>query len=174
MTDEMLNAYLDVLRTAGWRVELTTGGGTILNESFTLRHPRIPDDYRKFLDRVSFCANADETVWFLCIDDYNGTSEFVWAWNEMEKISLEGAEGNQEKTAAVVAFWNRHLPFMYSVGGDYAYLAFRSADESFGSVVDGYDIALTEVTEVAGSFEEFVSLHSAAVRRESNALQDYL
>ncbi|HEU4833582.1 MAG TPA: SMI1/KNR4 family protein [Pyrinomonadaceae bacterium] len=174
MTDENLYAYLDVLRAAGWRVELTSEGGTTLNESFTLRHPRIPADYRKFLERVKFCANADETVWFLCGDDYNGTSEFDWAWNEMEKISLEGAEGNQEKTARVVEFWNRHLPFMYSVGGDYAYLAFRTTGEAFGSVVDGYDIELTEVTDVARSFEEFMILHSAAVRGESNELQDYV
>lgn len=174
MTDESLNLYLDVLRAAGWRVELTSGGGTTLNESFALRHPRVPDDYRKFLDHVKFCANADETVWFLCGDDYNGTSEFDWAWNEMEKIGLEGAEGNQEKTAKVVEFWNRHLPFMYSVGGDYAYLAFRTTTETFGSVVDGYDIELTEVTEVAHSFAEFMTMHSAAVRGESNELQDYV
>jgi hypothetical protein len=174
MTDESLQAYLDVLRAAGWRVELTSGGGTILNESFTLRHPRIPDHYRKFLERVKFCANGGETVWFLCGDDYNGTSEFDWAWNEMEKINLEGAEGNQEKTQKVVEFWNRHLPFMYSVGGDYAYLAFRTTGEALGSVVDGYDIELTEVTDVARSFEEFMALHSAAVRGESNELQDYV
>ena len=174
MTHESLNAYLDVLRAAGWRVELTSGGGTTLNESFTLRHPRVPDDYRQFLDHVKFCANADETVWFLCGDDYNGTSEFDWAWNDMEKIGLEGAEGNQEKAAKVVEFWNRHLPFMYSVGGDYAYLAFRTTGEAFGSIVDGYDIALTEVTDVARSFAEFITLHSAAVRGESDELQDYV
>ena len=174
MTDESLDVYLDVLRAAGWRVELTPGGGTTLNESFTLRHPRIPDGYRKFLDRVKSCANEDETVWFLCGDDYNGTSEFVWAWNEMEKISLEGAEGNQGNAGKVVEFWNRHLPFMYSVGGDYAYLAFRTTGEAFGSVVDGYDIGLTEVTDVARSFEDFMVLHSAAVRGETNELQDYV
>ena len=174
MTQDSLNAYLDVLRAAGWRVELNTEGGTTLNESFTLRHPRIPDSYRNFLDRVKFCANADESVWFLCGDDYNGTSEFEWAWNEMENIALEGAEGNPEKTAKVTEFWSRHLPFMYSVGGDYAYLAFRTTGEAFGSIVDGYDIELTEVTDVARSFEEFMTLHSAAVRGESDELQDYV
>jgi SMI1/KNR4 family protein SUKH-1 len=174
MTDETLDSYLDVLRAAGWKVKLNTGGRATLNESFTLRHPHIPEDYRKFLDRVSFCANADETVWFLCADDYNGTSEFVWAWNEMEKMTLEGAEGDQEETAKVVEFWNRHLPFMYSVGGDYAYLAFRTTGDSFGSVVDGYDIELTEVTDVASSFEDFLRVHSAAVRGETDELQDYV
>ena len=174
MTHESVAAYLDVLRAAGWKVELTSGGGTTLNESFTLRHPQVPDGYREFLDRVKSCANADESVWFLCSDDYNGTSEFAWTWNEMEKISLEGAEGNPEKAAKVIEFWNRHLPFMYSVGGDYAYLAFRTTGEASGSVVDGYDIELAEVTDVARSFEEFMTLHSAAVRGESNELQDYV
>lgn len=174
MTHETVDAYLDVLRAAGWKVELTPGGGTTLNESFTRRYPRVPDSYREFLDHVKSCVNADETVWFLCADDYNGTSEFAWSWNEMEKIYLEGAEGNPENTAKVIEFWDRHLPFMYSVDGDYAYLAFRTTDEAFGSVVDGYDIELTWITDVARSFEEFMTLHSAAVRGESHELLDYV
>jgi hypothetical protein len=173
MTDESLEAYLDVLRGAGWRIELTTGRGTTLNESFTVRHPRIPGDYMKFLERVSSCVNADDTVWFLCTDDYNGTSTSGWVWNEMEKIGLEGAEGDEETTAQIVDFWNQHLPFMYSVGGDYAYLAFRVAVKQFGSVVEGYDIELTEASDVAVSFDEFIRLHSKAIKG-ADVLRDYV
>ena len=50
---------------------------------------------------------------------------------------------------------------MYSVSGDYAYVALRVTGDSYGSVVDGYDIDLITVSDVAPTFEELVRLHSA-------------
>jgi hypothetical protein len=176
MTDQELDNYVDLLKKKGWKVELIGSGGVGLNGSFSRRYPQIPEGYVKFLQRVATCVNADETVWFLCADDYNGTSKWAWAWNEFEKIDLEGAQGDEQTTAQIVEFWNHHLPFMYSVSGDYAYLALRVTGESYGSVVDGYDIELTTVSDVAPTFEEFVRLHSAALKGDfgDTVLRDYV
>lgn len=176
MTDQELDNYVELLKKEGWKVELRDSGGVWLNESFSRRHPRIPEGYVKFLQRVASCVNAAETVWFLCVDDYNGTSKSAWAWNDFEKIDLEGVQGDEEATAQIVEFWNHHLPFMYSVGGDYAYLALRVTGDSYGSVVDGYDIELTTVSDVALTFQEFVRLHSAALKGDfgDNVLRDYV
>jgi hypothetical protein len=145
-----------------------------LDSAFTSRYPRIPEDYVRFLQRVSCCENAEETVWFLCLNDYNSQGDSEWAWNAMEQIDLEGAEDETRRTE-VVEFWNNHLPFMLSVVGEYAYLAFR-VTEHFGSVVEGYDIELTDPNEVAPSFEDFVRLHSSMLKGESSGelLGDYL
>lgn len=43
------------------------------------RYPNIPTDYLEFLRHVSSCANADETAWFLCEDEYNGTTDKAFA-----------------------------------------------------------------------------------------------
>jgi len=51
---------------------------------------------------------------------------------EVEKIELEGAQGDEQTTAQIVEFWNHHLPFMYSVGGEYAHLALRERFAHFG------------------------------------------
>lgn len=175
MTDQSLQEYLELLKRKGWRVELWAGATPpALDSAFTLRYPRIPADYVKFLERVKSCVNTDETVWFLCLDDYNNKSDSDWAWNEMEKIDLEGEEDEEAKTE-IVEFWNRHLPFMLSVGGEYAYMAFRVVEEPFGSVVEGWEV-LTEASERATSFEEFVRLHSAALEGKSGdtSLLDYV
>jgi SMI1 / KNR4 family (SUKH-1) len=147
-----------------------------LDESFSRRYPQIPEGYVKFLQKVASCVNPAETVWFLCVDDYNGMSKSEWAWNEMEKIDLEGAQGDEQATAQIVEFWNHHLPFMYSVSGDYAYLALRVTGDSYGSVVDGYDIDLTTASDVAPTFEEFVRLHRAALKGDfgDTVLGDYV
>lgn len=163
MTEQSLQEYLEALTSKGWRVELWAGATPpALDSSFTQRYPRIPAEYLEFLQRVKRCVNAEETVWFLCLDDYNNTSDSGWAWNEMEKIDLEGAEDEKTK-AEIVEFWNRHMPFMISVGGEYAYLAFRVSEEQFGAVVEGWEV-LTETRDRAASFEEFIRLHSAAVK----------
>jgi hypothetical protein len=129
----------------------------------------------KFLQRVKICENADETVWFLCLDDYNNTSDSSWAWNAMEQTYLEEEE-DETRRDAVVKFWNRHMPFMFSIGGEYAYLAFRVVEEPFGSVVEGYEAALTEVSERTRSFAEFVRLHSLALNGDfgEDMLFDYV
>lgn len=172
MTDQSLQEYLELLKSKGWRVELWDGATPpALDASFTSRYPRIPADYLKFLQRVKVCENADETVWFLCLDDYNGTSESEWSWNSMEEMDLDG-EDDETTRAEVGEFWNRHMPFMFSISGEYAYLAFRVADEA---VVEGWEV-LTEANERAKSFEDFVRLHSASVRGDAgnNMLFDYV
>ena len=175
MTNQQLDDYVALLTRAGWKVELVKGGEVQLDEAFRRRYPSIPEGCMLFLRRIASCVNATETVWFLCADDYNGTRQSAWTWNEFEKMGLEAAEDEKE-AAKLVAFWNSHLPFMYSVGGDYAYLGFRMSGPSFGSIVDGYDIELTTVSDVAPSFEDFLRLHSAAVTGDAGdtILGDYV
>lgn len=174
MTDQSLSEYLDLLQSKGWRVELWEDAPPALDASFVDRYSRIPADYLKFLQQVKSCVNADETVWFLCINDYNNQSDSAWAWNEMEKTALDGTVDETERRG-IVEFWNRHLPFMYSVGGEYGYLAFRVGAEPFGSVVEGYE-DLSHASDSCASFEEFVRLHSAAVQGEfgDTTLFDYV
>jgi hypothetical protein len=171
-----LDAYIELLRNHGWSVRLRDGSVALtLNDAFTRRHPRIPDGYLRFLERVASCVNSDETVWFLCADDYNGTnSDPEWAWDEFEKMVLED-EQDEEVRREVAEFWDNDLPFMYSVGGEYAFLALRVTGDKFGSVVDGFELQ-TEVSDVAPTFEDFVRLHGAAVRGDpgKTVLGDYV
>ena len=174
MTTEELDSYLELLKTEGWNVELKQDGGVNLSESFTTRYPRSPEDYVKFLARVASCANAADNCWFICTDDYNGSSDAAFAWNEFEQIEAESAEGEDEALVEIHTFWDRHLPFMLSVGGDYAYLALVVSGDKYGSVVDGYGPDFEGVTEVASSFEEFVRLHSSAVKGNNPDLKEFV
>ena len=169
-----LDAYIELLRSKGWNVELTYGGPLTLDPSFTSRYPRIPEGYLQFLQKVASCVNPDETVWFLCAADYNGTSDSQWSWNEFEKMVLED-EDDEDLRSEVVSFWDNHLPFMYSVSGEYAYLAFRVTGDSLDSVVDGYELQ-TEVSDLAPTFEDFLRLHAAAVQGDfgKTVLGDYV
>lgn len=175
MTDQSLQEYLELMKSKGWHVELwDSETPPALDASFTLRYPRVPADYLKFLQMVKVCENADETVWFLCLDDYNNTSDTSWAWDAMEQTYLE-EQDDEKRRREIVDFWNRQMPFMFSIGGEYAYMAFRVGEELYGSVVEGWE-SLTEVSERAKSFEEFVRLHTAALRGDfdDSTLFDYV
>jgi hypothetical protein len=175
MTDESLQEYLDLLRSKGWRVELWDGGTPpSLDPSFAKRYARIPEDYLVFLQRVKLCSNADDTVWFLCLDEYNNTSDSGWAWNFMEQTDLDGADDDETKDE-IVEFWNRHMPFMFSVRGEYAYMAFRVSNKRFGSVVEASE-ELLDPGDCATSFDDFVRLHSLALNGDfgKTMLFDYV
>jgi hypothetical protein len=172
LTDGAIDAYLELLRSKGWTVTESSGAAA-LNEEFQRRYPRIPEQYTKFLSRVASCVNKDETVWFLCAADYNGTSEAGFAWNEFEKMDLEGAGDDREWRDETIAFWDAHLPFLLSVGGEYAHRSFRVTGEKFGSVVDGYE-ELTAVTDFASSFADFIRLHTDEVNEKPKTLPDFI
>ena len=70
----------------------------------------------------------DETGWFLCIDDFNGTSDSAYTWNEFEQISLQAAEDShdEEWKRSIIQFWDDHLPIFLSVRSGYAYYAINN------------------------------------------------
>ncbi|HSE25766.1 MAG TPA: hypothetical protein VLB68_29135 [Pyrinomonadaceae bacterium] len=176
MTDAQIDDYIVSLQRAGWLITLNHSGSAKLPASISQRHPRIPEDYLKFISRVSTCVNGNETVWFLCADDYYGRSDSAYAWNEFELMELEGLDEHDEARNAIIKFWDEHLPFMISVSGEYAHLSFALTAKSFGAVVEGWELQLREVTNVAPSFEEFVRLHSAALLGDfgDTILRDYV
>ena len=172
LSDETIDEYLALLRSKGWTITEASGAAE-LNDEVRRRYARVPEQYLKFLSRVASCVNKDETVWFLCVADYNGTSEAGFAWNEFEKIDLEGAGDDTEWRDETVAFWDNHLPFLLSVAGEYAHRSFRVTGETFGSVVDGYE-DVTAVSDFATSFADFIRLHSDEVNEKPGTLPDFI
>ncbi|MFK4728067.1 hypothetical protein ROT00_00095 [Agromyces mediolanus] len=131
---------IDALRRAGWVY------GPPLDDQRPV--PRrllgFPAAFGAWSVSFSRLSNADDDVWFLSVEDYLGTSESAFAWNEFERLSLEAAAG-PEQAAAVTAFWAGHLPFLHSVRDDYEYLAIASD----GRVVHGREPEFEETTTVA-------------------------
>src|SRR5687767_2150709 len=118
LSDETLENYLALLRSKGWTIAATSGAVELIDEGFRRRYPRVPEQYLKFLSRVASCVNADETVWFLCAAEYNGTSDSEWAWNEFEKQDLEGAGDDQEWRTETTSFWDNNFRSLNPWGAD--------------------------------------------------------
>ena len=86
-------------------------------------------------------------MWFLTADYFADTC------SQFEDISLEAADGDDEWTGSVKAFWDKTLPVVMGVGGDYHYYAI---DLETGEVVEGWEPEFEETSVVAGSFNEFL------------------
>jgi hypothetical protein len=155
--------FLETLRRAGWQVRLKDLPILNLVDSVRLRYPNLSGDLILFLSVVDYCANADNNVWFLCEDDYNGMSDSAYRWNEFELMSLEVAQGSPKLILQVEKFWNLHIPFLISVKGDYAFLAISESD---GSVVSGFESEFEEVVKVCDSFSTFTELFSKHMREQ--------
>ena|GEM_PF-3146752 len=118
------------------------------------RYPNINQEYRQFLNVIENCVTPDETVWFLCENGYNINQDIAWPYNEFEEMDLETVDNEQEKDD-IKNYWNRFMPIVFSVGGDYLYFALDTQDRS-GSIVQGFVVDSGEYIVIASSFYEFL------------------
>jgi hypothetical protein len=146
------------LRQQGWAVVERTYRPLQLPPELAARYPNLPAALAEFLGGLSSCENETQTAWFLCEDDYTGTNSAAFRWDEWERMSLEAAADDPRLASLVPAFWDVHLPFLLSVRDGYAYFAVRTAADGFGRVVTGREPEFEEASQVAGSFEEFLTL----------------
>lgn len=152
---------LQALKGQGWLVEEDGSAVLELPEPVRSRYPALPASLAEFLGGLRVCANAWQTAWFLCQEDFAGRAEAEWRWNEFELMALNWfpAEQEQQEREAVVNFWDSHFPFLLSVYTGYAFFAVSLRPETKWQVVrvlleSGEEDAVT----VAASFEEFLPL----------------
>lgn len=146
------DVFLQWARENGWAIVENDRGDVRLNEDLLARYKEVPADYLRFLATVSECVAPDEQTWFLCEQDYNGSSDAEFSWDEFERISLEAAAGDEEWTANITAWWDRHLPIVLSVDGGYSFYAVELAT---GGIVHGAEPEFEEVDVVASDLDEF-------------------
>lgn len=147
-----LEQFLEHMRTQGWKVEIRPNPP--LPKWITERYHNIPDLWQQFSAAVSELYNGDETIWFLCAEDYDSRLDHAWQWNEWEQLSLKSAEGDRAWEDEIRAFWDRHLPIVMSLKNGYSYYAISMED---GAVVYGAEPEFEECGQAAGSFPEFLA-----------------
>src|SRR5262245_17756557 len=103
-----LKFFLDELSKRGWKIRLREKSVLHFADDISPRYPSIPQELIEFLSTVASCANHDETCWFLCEENYNGTSASAYHWNEIELESVKYATGDHELQEDIKAFWDNH------------------------------------------------------------------
>ncbi|WP_128658364.1 SMI1/KNR4 family protein [Paenibacillus sp. 598K] len=146
------DVFLQWAREHGWAIVDNKRGEVQLNEEFLARYKEIPADYLQLLTIVSECVAPDEQTWFLCESDYNGSSDAEFRWDEFERLSLEAAAGDEAWASEIIAWWDRHLPIVLSVDGEYSFYAVELAT---GAIVHGAEPEFEEVDVVAPHLEAF-------------------
>ncbi len=145
------------LQAAGWRIAIA-GQQRALADHFKRRYSWAPTDFTDFAVAVDLAVSADEKSWILTSADFSGESEAAFAWNEWEKLSLEGAEGDQARQQRIRSFWDDHLSIVLSLKNGYAFFAIERATLH---VVVGEEPEFEETTPLCSSFTELVDLISA-------------
>ena len=115
----------------------------------------IPEEYKRFLETIKKCINADENIWFLCMEDYLPKPEGEFRWNEFEIMSLEAAEedDDQESIIDIKNFWDKHLPIIMNVKNEYEYYAINMENRK---IVHGFEPLFEETDEIAKNFAELL------------------
>ncbi|WP_430335244.1 hypothetical protein [Rhodococcus sp. ACT016] len=106
----------------------------------------FPPAMQAWASSFSRLSSPDDAVWFLSLGDYTDSPDSAFAWNEFETISRDSAMSDDDEVA-VSEFWRRHCPILYSVRGEYSYLAVGLD----GEIVHGAEPEFESTTAVADS-----------------------
>ena len=148
----MFKEFYDWASKKGWRIEEQSDIiplPSIINN----RYSNIPLSWKDFISRLTLCCNQSETVWFLTPNDFLQKPEEQFQWNELELQSIESADEDQEIKEYVISYWDKHMPIIMSVDGEYSYYAINMEN---GNVVYGYEPEYEESTIVAADFNSFI------------------
>ncbi len=142
----MIERFIEWANNAGWTVE-RYDEPVSFPEGVLARYKNIPEEWFKFIENFKIIRNATDDVWFLT--DYY----FADTHSDFEDISLDAAEGDDAWIKEIKEFWDKTLPVVMGVGGDYHYYAI---DLETGEVVEGWEPEFEDPYVRAGSFNEFI------------------
>lgn len=151
----LYNNFSNWCQQHNWTLIENKQGVVNLCSPVSTRYQSIPAQYRNFLEKFKSIVSPDQMTWFLCEDDYNGTSEAAFCWNEFEKLSLDAAMGDSTWEKEIVAWWDNNFPIILSVRGTYSFYAI---DVSSYEIVKGSEPEFEDAQKVASSFDEFLQL----------------
>ena len=147
---------MEALASKGWAITFAHEKRR-LPASLLQRYDWLPDDLILLACSVDLAVSPEEITWFLSWEDYHGTSDSHYRWNEWELFSLETAKDKNDPEAAeeIAGYWDDHFPFLLTTGGKlgYGYAAIRKSDHS---IVFGFEPAFQDPVLLAGSLEKFL------------------
>jgi hypothetical protein len=145
---------LQRLVAAKWEIVRTEGARATLPDILVARYPKLPSDYGRFLSSIETCVHPAENSWFLGLQDFEGRSDSAFSWDDLEKQSLEAAEGDEAWQEEIRSYWSEVLPIALSVRSGYAYLGLRLGADELGAIVHGREPEFEETVTVAASFHD--------------------
>ncbi len=159
--------FLNELGGMNWvinRETTSSAAGYNFSEMAEGRFANAPDELKELVQMFVSCANKEDTVWFLSVNDYLSNSDAPFSWNEFEIQSLEVAE--EDEITGIKSFWALHLPFMLSVKNGYAFLAVVLSGPNKGEIVIGNEPMYEEVSVVASNLPAFFDLFVSFLKAE--------
>jgi hypothetical protein len=148
---------IESLSNFGWIVEKNEIGEVrLLNENFTKRYPKIPEDFNLFLNTFKTVV-PNEWSTLLCIEDYNSpTYPDTFHWTFFENLSIESCDGNNLEANEITEFWDYQIPILISVKNGFAFISISVHEKSFGNIFYGFEPVFEDVEIKFNSFSQFI------------------
>jgi hypothetical protein len=170
--EPLVRAAAEGLLRAGWHVDVISEGRN-LPWHIRRRYLGLPSLAEDFICHLGDCVRGDEQVWFLTATDYARKGGEGFAWDEFEKMLLEDAD--EEQASEVRSFWDKHLPILMDVGGDYRFLAvcMDVHSDRLGKIVTGDLIDYDAPVVVADSYAEMLDMIRKGTTRDPRTDEFY-
>ena len=150
----MIDKFIAFLEQNGWIISKNVNREDSSSNEILKKYSSLSAEFVELIEKYKVISSADDTTWFLCVNDYNSESEDGFKWNEFENMSLEAAEGDEKWQKEIEEWWQDKLPIILSVGGGYSYYAIDTGNG--GKIINGCEPEFEETDIVAESFSDFI------------------
>ena len=152
----MIDEFVSFLEQNGWKIVKNENRGDASSNEILKKYSGLPTEFCELIEKYSCISSADDTTWFLCLNDYDSELDITFKWNEFEKMSLEAAEGDAKWQKEIEEWWQDKLPVLMSVGNGYSYYAIDTGNG--GKIISGYEPEFEETDLVAENFSDFLAM----------------
>jgi hypothetical protein len=152
-----INEFISWAKNNGWNI--TTEKNNIIGSSEnTIIKCDIPAEYITFLENIKICTNKDNTIWFLCINDYFEQSRAYSLWDEYKTMSEENIFFWIDKDENLTErYFNTIFPIVFNVNGEYGFLGnfkYYGINIETGEIIVGYGPEFEEKNKIVANNSE--------------------
>ena len=144
-----------------WNIILAKDSINDLSDNNLLKKYNISDSYKIFLENVRMCINEEETIWFLCINDYLEDSRSSFIWDEYKDFAFKYSYDEEEKEE-IEYYFNTIVPIFFEtegrnvISGNFNYFGINIETDE---IVAGSGLEFTvfeDLKIIADNFEMFL------------------
>jgi hypothetical protein len=157
---ENINEFISWAKKSNWNVILEKNSINDLPDNNIIKKYNIPDTYKIFLENVKICLNEEETIWFLCINDYLEESKSFSIWDEYKDLLLQFSWDEENE---MEYYFNKMFPIIINVSSKYKYFGkfkYYAINTETNEIIVGYGNGYGEECEdikiISNDFETFL------------------
>ena len=164
---ELINKFISWAKNNNWKIIQEKNDINNLPDNNLLIKYNIPGEYKTFLENIKMCENNEQTVWFLCINDYSEESRSSFIWDEYKNMCSQYPYNEDDE---IENYFKKFLPVVLNIrsehnfSGNFKYYAINTETNE---IIYGHGLGYGEEFEnIKVISNDFISFLNSIINEE--------